>query len=93
MTIDNLSQLSKLLKLCKKHGVTAIEVDGIKMNVSLERSKPQIDLNAFPEANIRVPIFNPGTVPDSEVQMDRIEEPDQLTEEQLLNWSVKTEPQ
>jgi len=33
MKIDNLKDLENVVKLCKKHGVRNIEVDGIKMQI------------------------------------------------------------
>ena len=92
MKIDKLSQLKSLLKLCQEHGVTSIDVDGIKMNISL---KPQIRANNAlelqPEAYVQVPRYAP--VQAQETQDEAITTPDALSQDQLLYYSSKAEPQ
>lgn len=40
MKIENLKDLESVMKLCRKHGVRSIEVDGVKMAVE----EPTADL-------------------------------------------------
>lgn len=65
MKIDTLKELEKLVQMCNKHGVSDIEVDGIKLK-----------LNGAPDAKN-------GTTSN-----DKIETPDQYTDEQILMWSA-----
>lgn len=39
MTISNLKELEAVVKMCKKHGVRTIEVDGIKMQINEAEEK------------------------------------------------------
>lgn len=41
MTIQNLKELESLLKVCRKHGVRSIEIDGIKMLIESNDSEPK----------------------------------------------------
>lgn len=88
MKIDSLKELEKLVKLCRKTGVTAITVDGISFQLSVLPSKPaksaDIASHYFPEANIPVPQYKPKT---GEIVAEEVKSDDELTEEQLLNWS------
>jgi len=83
MIVKDLKTLDKLIKMCKKQGLTGIRVGNIEFN--LEPIKPSRVEPIAPEAAIRVPKFNGSLEPD---KIDT----DELTEEQLLNWSVKEEP-
>lgn len=101
MTIDSLKQLEALLKLCRKSGVAAIEVDGIKLALGNEPIKP---VKRVPErlddplANVSVPvpnIYDPieyakaVAAKATQALKDKIDMPDELTEEQLINYSVR----
>jgi hypothetical protein len=97
LTIDSLKDLQKLLALCKKQGVTSIKIDGIELTLTLnnEPKRSHIDLDAFPEANIRVPQYTQVSVQDTatEVIEPKIDMPDELTDEQLMFYSAKPEVQ
>jgi hypothetical protein len=41
MKIDDLKNLEKLFKLCRKHGVTDMSVDGVAFKITLE--SPEVD--------------------------------------------------
>jgi hypothetical protein len=94
LKVQSLKELQKLIQLCQKTGVTAIEVDGIKMNIRpLQEKSSKIDLNAFPEADIRVPAYTSIQAQDTQDEAIelKIDMPDELTDEQLLMWSSRTE--
>lgn len=101
MKVDSLKELKKLIQLCQQTGVRNIEVDGIKMELgappSKDSRKPIVD---DPMANLQVPqpnIFDPIAMAKAEAAkkmkeiQDFIETPDDPTEEQLLNYSVRPE--
>ncbi len=92
MKIENLSQFKKLVQLCREHGVTNIDIDGIKMNIS---PKPQTQANTQlelqPEAYVAVPRYAP--IQAQETQDAPVINPDSLSDEQMLFYSAKGEPQ
>lgn len=90
MTISSIKDLSKVIQLCRKTGVTSIEIDGIKLQLApvsdKRRNIPvQIDANTFPEASIVVPAYN-GEISPPETFKD-----EGLTEDQLLFYSARPE--
>lgn len=89
MIIKTAKDLERLIKLCKKQGITSIRVGNVEFNVKEQHKSIQpIDADAFPEASIKIPAFN-GL--QASLEPDVIKT-DELTEDQLLNWSVKPEP-
>lgn len=88
MKIDSLRDLQKVLRLCRKEGVTDITVDGIALHLGplpvKVSNKPIAAFSDFPEAQVPVPPFNGST--DSVI--DKIDMPDQLTDEQKLFYSA-----
>ena len=87
MKIDSLKDLQKLLKVCQDNGVDAIKIDGIEMSIRPQTKAykaPRERKSVFqptPDEQIKVPAFQPQPeAPD-------IETPDELSDEQLLNWS------
>lgn len=40
MKVETLKELEALVKMCRKHGVRSIEVDGIKMLIDEPEQKP-----------------------------------------------------
>ncbi len=87
MKIENLKQLQKLIALCRKTGVEAIEIDGIKMNIGpapkATRKQTPVEYD-IPEASIKIPQYNPVV---KEVVADVIKT-DGLTDEELLFYSA-----
>lgn len=82
------------MKLCRKSGVSTMEVNGIKFTLAPEQiSRPHVeapDLSQYmaPEANIPVPRFT------GEITPPEAPKTDMLTEDQLLMWSAQnTEPE
>lgn len=85
MKIENLKTLQKVIAVCRKNGVSAIEIDGIKMNITLEVSKPQpTDYSSdFPEASIRVPKYDPASPVEAATKIAT----EELSPDQLLFYS------
>ena len=76
MTIKDQKDLAKLIALCRKTGVQSIRVDNIEFHLG---ERPQI-LSSSPRAAL--PKASPtSSGPD-------IIESDEMTEDQLLMWSV-----
>lgn len=88
MTIDSIADLKKILKLCRDNGVSAIEIDGIKLQLNLNASTVHTkkDMSAPTlEEQIKVPAYNgPVTTVEEDNQAGEFEG---LTDEQKLNWS------
>ena len=74
MTLQSLKQLESLIKICKKHGVESIEIDNIKMNISLLHSSSQ---------KTKESILMPNGITDQTI----IPTPNMPTAEELLYWS------
>ena len=96
MKINTLKDFQKLVQTCRKLGVDAMEVDGIKFNLG---PAPKVNRRAsfendFPEADIKIPAYNPITNPTvtytSETAADIIKS-DSLTEDQLLFYSAENQ--
>jgi hypothetical protein len=89
MKIDNIKQLQKVIQLCRKLGVDALEIDNVKFNLgAAPKRQRRIEEEVFsPEANIRIPQYNPIVTDDTEGTADIIKT-DELTQEQLLMWSA-----
>jgi len=92
MKIDSLRDLKKLLQLCREQGVHSIKLNGMEFGLlptipakSTKRNSMKELLNELaPEEDIRIPQYTPVV---SDGSPDTITTPDELTEEQLLNWS------
>ncbi len=81
MKIDNLKDLQRLIQLCRKLGVDAIEVDNVKMNLG---SKPERirTSTASKVHSTQSTVYAPGGITeDTEVPS--------LTNDQLLFWSAQ----
>jgi len=91
--LNDLKDLEKAIKICRRLGVQSIKIDGIELVLGSLPVKPtkiskSQDLGAFPEANIKIPLFN-GPQPTEDLPPDKIET-DDLTEEQMLMWSAQS---
>jgi hypothetical protein len=100
MKIDSIRSLERLMKACRRNGVTAIEIDGIKLNLLEMKPKAKSSINAYstdPLAQAVVPRYS--TIPVQESQDEAITtsnediDVDQLSEDQALFYSARTEPQ
>ncbi len=92
MKIDNIKMLTRLIKTCREHGVTNIDIDGIKMNISLKpQTSANTQLDLQPEAYVAVPRYAP--IQAQETQDAPVINPDSLSDEQMLFYSAKGEPQ
>ena len=93
MKIENLKELQKVISLCRRLGVEAMEVDGVKFNLGSESRtirKLQIVADDFSEANLKVPKPNLITQSVQETVADVIKT-DGLTDEQLLFYSSRSD--
>lgn len=97
MQIDSLKDLEKVLKLARKLGVTTMKVDNIEFQLGSipEKSKRSdfSNLDLPIEANIPVPQYQ-GTVSAqlaAKAAAQQAISEGQLTEEQMLMWSVSAE--
>lgn len=77
MKIENLKQLQKLIQLCRKTGVEAIEVDNIKMNLG-----PVPKTVIHKQQSIAISSFNQDGI-TAETQIPTTG----LTDDQLLFYS------
>lgn len=106
MTIDDLKSLKQVIKVLRDGGVTSAEIDGVKLtllakpisNVRLPKPDYSSDI---PEAHTPVPQYTPvnkhtgsafETIYDTALEANPAM-PEELTEEQLLMWSVGNEQQ
>jgi hypothetical protein len=91
MTISNLKEFKALIKACRSLGINTIEIGTLKCTLGQlpykQSNRSSIDTTAFPEASIKVPMFN-GPVADVEPITT-----DDPTEEQLLMWSAQSHEQ
>lgn len=104
MTASDLKLLEQVIKLCRKTGVQTIKFDGIEIQLGPETvkyRKPKPAPLEDPLANAEIPvpnIFDPianakaAAARATRAIQDKIDMPDELTEEQLLNWSSRPEP-
>ena len=89
MTINSLKELKKLLVLARQEGVESMKVDNIEFHLGRKAvgvKAPDLIMDPLATASIPTPkIYNEVS------ENDKIEMPDELTEEQLLNWSSRPE--
>ncbi len=93
MKITSVKELEKLLKLCRKQGVTSIKMDGVELSLGPLPKAPSvpsrtIDNEVFPEATLTVPAYNG---PEN-TEPDKVDMPDALNPEQMLFYSTSTDP-
>lgn len=91
MKVSSLKELKALLKLCREQGVHSIKLDGMEFGLLptipahhkiTKTSEESISI----EEDIKIPQYTPIVTDGSP---DTITTPDELTEEQLLNWSAQ----
>lgn len=95
MKVNDLKDLEKLIKLCRRLGVDAIEADNVKLNLGKlpQKSKMRDIASDIPEANVQIPEYNGKT----EVAVELVDAngetitTDTLTDEQLLFYSVASD--
>jgi hypothetical protein len=100
MKIETFKDLKTLVQLCQKLGVTSIKADNVELQLGVKPYKPKPQRLEDPLANVGVPtpnIYDPiaqakaAAAKATQALKDKIHT-DELTEEQLLNWSVRQEP-
>ena len=92
MDIKSIKDLEKVIKVCRRLGVEAIEIGEIKFNLGAEpKSKMGIvsAANDFPEASIKIPQYTPQASPE----VQGVIKTDELTPDQLLFYSAVDETQ
>jgi len=91
--IDSIKQLKQIIALCRSAGVSDVKIDGIEMHLGplpVKRSnKAATAFSAFPEAQVPVPAYNGPEQPG----FDKIDMPDDLSDEQKLFWSAESRDQ
>lgn len=83
MKLESLRDLENLIKLCRKMGIEAIEVDSVKMNLG---PTPTI-IKRTRTKTAQQQTVTPGGITED------IRIPEALSEEQLLFWSANIENQ
>lgn len=80
MKIESIKDLDKVIALCRKRGIRAIKIDNIEFQLDDAAPKATRHVDTTPT----IPAYAPGGITaDTKIDM-----PDELTPEQLLNWSV-----
>ncbi len=74
MKIETAKELQKLIKIMRAEGVDKIKVDGIEIELGLAPVKP---------TKAKQTQVSAGITEDTKIEL-----PQELTEEQLLMWSV-----
>lgn len=85
MKVNDIKDLKKLIDLCRRTGVEAIEVDGVKMNLG---TSPTIIYKTDHKKTSEQPTYTPGGVTE-DTRIDT----DVLTDEQLMFYSSDVENQ
>lgn len=88
MTVKDLKDLEKVIKLCRRMGIEAIEVDNVKLNLG-PAPKPVTQHSVasdFPEASMKIPQYTATSGDPDAITSD------ELTPEQLLMWSSAEAP-
>lgn len=88
MTINSLKELDKLMLLCKKRGIKAIKIDNIEFaieEVVLSTATKSTSKMPFVAPDLITGSFDPGTISVN----DKIDMPDELTQEQLMFFSAQ----
>lgn len=90
--VNNLRDLKKFLQLCRQQGVESIKCGDVEVHLGQlpsKRSYKTITPSTMPDLDQ----FDPGAIHLPRITTsDKIDTPDDLTPEQLLNWSVGGQP-
>ena len=104
MKVNTLKDLEKLLKLARKTGVQVMEVDGVKFSLGAEPYKAQQQPMEIPQDPLELAQITVGNIPNefdpiaqakaaaaraTQAIQDKIAMPDELSEGQLMNFSVR----
>jgi hypothetical protein len=95
MDIKDFKQLKQVINLCRKTGVSDIEIAGIKMHIGpitdYGAKRVQTQLTLDPTAGVAIPSYSP--VSAQETQDEVIKTFDNLSDEDRLFYSSRPEPQ
>lgn len=84
--MDDLKQLDKFLKMCRKHGVESIKFDGVEVFLGQVAPKALAKRQPYvPPADINA-AYDPGKITISPLPQEVIDT-DELTDEQKLFYS------
>lgn len=87
MKLDSLKDLKQLFKLCQEMGIEKFEIGGLKLELGPMPTKKQYTKKAD-KGHFSQSQFSPY-IPTEDTRIQT----DDLTEEQLLMWSVTSENQ
>lgn len=79
MKIESLQELKKLIQLCYAQNIQAIKIDNIELALG---SKPQRKAKSIDSPKSTLPTYGEITADDKIITQE-------LTEEQILMWSVQ----
>lgn len=94
MVIKDLKKLQKLVQLCRKEGIEAFELGEMRFTLGAKPrvQRKSVDIaNDFPEANIKIPQYNPVVSDKVQAIVEDVIKTDELTEEDLLFYSSRDE--
>lgn len=102
MKLDTLKDLKNLIKLCRSTGVNSIKVDGIEIQLGVQphKSSKAVTFDIDPMSNLKVPqpnILDPVAAAKAHAaqELAKIQdyiETDEMTEDQKLFYSTRSEP-
>jgi hypothetical protein len=86
MQVKDINDLEKIIKLCRKTGIESIKIDNIELKLG---EVPQKDTQILPKRTINTTTYAPGGITED----SKIDVPEQLTEEQMMFYSVLSQDQ
>jgi len=92
MNINDFKDLEKVLKLCRKHGVSTIEIDSIKISLDPAPEKdPTIQAEPLPGTDAKIQydpfLIATGQQPSVKDTAKKVAA-EELTEEQIMYYST-----
>jgi len=84
MKLENIKDLQKVIQLCRKSGVDSIRIDNVEFHLGPKPMRYSNKALKLEESTTYAP---GGITADTQVPVPPM--PDELTEEQLLMWSVQ----
>ena len=99
MKVDNLKDLEKLIKLCRKTGIHSIKVDGMEFELGALPDRPRLTRLDDPMAGVSIPapnILDPiaAAKAHAAAELKKVQDyiqTDEPTEDQMLMWSARAE--
>lgn len=97
--IKNIKDLERLIKVCRKHNILTIKVDGAELMLGNQSQAPKVQLDAFPElpgitADMPIPAPTILSAEDKrEIAEQGAIDTDLPSDEELLFYSADNGPQ